>query len=83
MATAIMEAQLRDALNGDGELNARGAQAAARLPSGVAVERGPDVVCVWHWRAGLFELHVGGSGPVATVETVAEAVRQTRDLVSS
>ncbi len=82
MATAIMEAQLRDALNADRDLADRGARAVARQPSGVAVERGPSIAGVWHWRSGQFELHIGGSGPAATVGTVAEAVRLTREKVA-
>jgi hypothetical protein len=82
MATAIMEAQLRDALNVDRDLTARGAKAADRQPSGVAVERGPNVLGIWHWRRGQFELNVGGAGPVVTVETVAEAVRYTREQLA-
>jgi len=79
MATAIMEAQLRDALNADPHLSGRGAKAVDRHASGVAIERGPNVLGIWHWRRGQFELRVGGTGPVATVETVAEAVRTTRE----
>jgi|LNFM01.1.fsa_nt_gb hypothetical protein len=82
MATAIMEAQLRDALNADRDLTARGAKAAERQPSGVAIERGPNVLGIWHWRRGQFELTIGGSGPVVTVETVAEAVRYTRERLA-
>jgi hypothetical protein len=82
MATAIMEAQLRDGLNADRDLTARGAKAAERLPSGVAVERGPTVLGIWHWRRGQFELHVGGSGPIVSVATVAEAVRYTRERLA-
>ncbi len=83
MATAIMEAQLRDALNTDRDLTARGARAAERQPSGVAIERGQNVLGIWHWRGGQFELHVGRTGPVATVETVAEAVRYTREQLGT
>lgn len=82
MANAIMETQLRDALNADRDLTARGAKAVERQPSGVAIERGPDVLGIWHWRRGQFELHADGSGPIVTVATVAEAVRATRERLT-
>jgi hypothetical protein len=78
MATAIMEAQLRDALNADRDLAGRGAKASAQQPSGVAIERRGAVLGIWRWRGGLFELYIGSTGPVVAIETVAGAVRHTR-----
>ena len=79
MSAAIMEAQLRDALRADRPLAARGCRAEEQQPSGIAVERGGAVAGVWHWRNGAFELELTGPGPTVVLDTVAEAVRHTRD----
>jgi hypothetical protein len=80
MATAIMEAQFRDALNGDRDLAARGCVGVPRQPSGIAVERRGIAVGVWHWRNGRFEFAPAtSSDPPIGVDTVAEAVRHTRE----
>lgn len=79
MATAIMEARLRDALNADRDLAGHGVKSTVRQPSGVAVERGGTVLGIWRWRGGVFELYIGSTGPVVAIETVAEAVRHTRE----
>jgi hypothetical protein len=79
MSTAIMEAQLRAALDTDLELAKRGCRTRFRPPSGVAVEFKSTEAGVWHWKNGRFELLVDGKGPIVTVYTVAEAVRYTRE----
>jgi len=79
MAIEIMEAQLRAALDTDGRLIERGCRTRAHLPSGVGIERGAAEVGVWHWNNGQFKLYVEGRGPVVTVDTVAEAVRYSRE----
>jgi len=79
MAIEIMEAQLRAALDTDARLIERGCRTRAYHPSGVGIERGAVEVGVWHWSNGQFELYVDGNGPVVTVDTVAEAVRYTRE----
>lgn len=76
MSTAIMEAELRDALNADRTLAATGCHVEERRPSGIAIMRGSSTVGVWHWRGGAFELEA--SLPAST-DTVAAAVRYTRD----
>ena len=79
MSTAIMEAQLREALTSDPDLASRGWRGTPRQPGGVAVERAGTIAGLWRWRAGVFELSIGGSGAIVTFETVAEAVRHTRE----
>ncbi|MDX2155008.1 MAG: hypothetical protein SFW09_00745 [Hyphomicrobiaceae bacterium] len=82
MSTTIMEAQLKDALDRDRDLAARGCYAAITPPSGVVVERRGRMLATWHWRSGGFELHrPGTSDPVVKVETVAEALHRTREHV--
>jgi hypothetical protein len=82
MSTAIMEAQLRAALDTDLELAKRGCRTRFHHPSGVGVEFKSTEVGVWHWTNGRFELLVDGKGPVVSVDTVAEATRYTRESLS-
>ena len=79
MSAAIMEAQLRDALRADRRLAAQGWQAEERQAGGVAVGRAGIVAGVWHWRNGAFEVVTDRAGPGAALDTVAEAVKYTRD----
>ncbi|MGE0700047.1 MAG: hypothetical protein AB7O57_13205 [Hyphomicrobiaceae bacterium] len=83
MSTAIMDAQLRAAINADRVIATRGCRGEARQPNGVAVEQGASVKGIWYWRNGAFELFVGGDGPIVAVDTVAEAVRYSRDHLCS
>lgn len=79
MSTTIMEAHLCDAMNADPELLALGFVAARNAAaSGVIVSGRGGTAGVWHWRNGTFELEVAGAVIVA-LETVAEAVRYTRE----
>jgi len=82
MSTAIMEAQLRAALDTDIELAKRACRTRFHQPSGVGVEFKSTEVGVWHWKNGRFELFVENQGAIVTVETVAEAVRYTRESLS-
>ncbi|MEZ5815526.1 MAG: hypothetical protein R3D44_00405 [Hyphomicrobiaceae bacterium] len=79
MATAIMEGQLRAALEADRELGQRGCHVVPRRPNGVAIERGVAELGVWYWKNGQFELSIAGDHAVVRVDTVAEAVRHTRE----
>lgn len=79
MSTEIMEAQLRAALDTDARLIERACRTRFHQPSGVGVEFGSSEVGIWHWVNGRFELHVDDSGPAVAVDTVAEAVRYTRN----
>lgn len=82
MATAIMEGQLREVLNGDSILASRRCVARAGLTSGVEVECQGTVLGIWHWRNGVFEL-VGPDAPgeAVALETVAEALYYTRETL--
>ncbi|MGD9805168.1 MAG: hypothetical protein AB7E81_01190 [Hyphomicrobiaceae bacterium] len=79
MASAIMEARLRAAFLRDIALTDRGIATRFEDPSGVAVAFGQSEAGIWRWQNGQFELFVAGDGPVAAFDTVAEAVRYTRD----
>jgi hypothetical protein len=82
MATAIMEAQLRAALDTDIELAKRACRTRFLQPSGVGVEFRATEVGDWQWKNGQYELVVDGQGPIVRVDTVAEAVRYTRETLS-
>ena len=79
MSTAIMEGLLRDTLNGDRSLSARDCRAAEGRRGGVSVERAGVPRGTWHWRNGAFELDIGDDVAVVSVESVAEALRYTRE----
>lgn len=82
MATAIMEGQLREVLNGDRILVTRDCVARAVQPSGVEVDCRGVTMGVWRWRNGVFELaRTDGSGASVAVETVAEALYYTRETL--
>jgi hypothetical protein len=82
MANAIMEGQLRTAIDTDSELANRGCGTRLLQPSGLSVHFGAMEVGVWYWRNGRFELFVDGKGPVVALGTVAEALRYTRERLS-
>lgn len=79
MATEIMEAQLRAALDTDARFVEKACRTHFANPSGVAIECNASEIGIWHWTSGRFEFHVADSGPVMAVDTVAEAVRYTRE----
>jgi len=79
MATDIMEARLRTALDADRGLVKRGCSTRQLDPSGVGVSFGSAEAGAWFWANGMFELRSDGGTSVVTVETVAEAVRYTRE----
>ena len=79
MAIEIMEAQLRAALDTNARFVEKTCHTRFVDPSGVAIECGSNGVGIWHWTNGRFEFHVDGDGPVVAVDTVAEAVRYTRE----
>lgn len=79
MSAAIMEAELRDALRADRALAAQGWQVEERLPGGIAVERGGTVAGIWYWQNGVFEVVADRAAPGVAFDTVAEAVRYTRE----
>lgn len=81
MAIRIMESQLRAALNTDSHLVEYRVIALSLEPSGVAVEREGARVGSWNWSNGRFEFHAGRKTSIEAVETVAEAVRLTREKV--
>ncbi len=84
MSTAIMERQLLDGLSADSDL-ARKGYAATAGPAGsgvVVIERLGNVHGIWHWQNGVFVLTVAGAaGPAVEVETLAEAIRYTREVL--
>lgn len=83
MSTAIMERQLLDGLAADRVLASNGYTAGASpTGSGVIVERQGYVRGLWHWQNGAFVLTAPGShSPAVEVETLAEAIRYTRDVL--
>ena len=76
-AAGIMEDQLRAALVSDRRL-AGVREPRTRAEGGIAIERPGAREWLWRWIDGEFQLSIADS-PVVAVETVAEAVRYTRE----
>jgi hypothetical protein len=84
MSAVIMEGQLASRLRSDSVLSQRGCTAARAATGGVTIERRGHHLGVWHWRQGIFAYTPAGYGePTVEVETVAEAVRYTRERVTT
>ncbi len=81
MATAIMEGQLREVLNGDRILATRSCVAKSVQPSGVEVACRGLTMGIWHWRNGVFEFVLPDGSGVIDVETLAEALYYTRETL--
>jgi hypothetical protein len=80
MSTTIMEAELIEALSGDPALAYAGVSTVAAAPNGVRLLRHGVALAVWRWRNGVFELMLPTSDePVCTSETIAEALRHSRE----
>lgn len=80
MSTGIMERHLVRSLGVDAELSGKGCQAAIAPAGGVIVLRRGQVQGIWAWRNGAFVLERPGvDTPMVEVETIAEAVRHTRE----
>lgn len=82
MSTGIMEKQLLRGLNADSGFAATGCTAQIAPSGGVTLSRMGHVRAIWSWQSGAFVLTVPGSRkPRIEVETVAEAVRYSRETL--
>jgi hypothetical protein len=80
MSTTIMEAELIAALSGDPALAQAGIAIVAAAPNGVRLLRHGVALADWRWRNGVFELLLPDNDePVCTSETLAEALRHSRE----
>lgn len=84
MSTTIMEAELIESLRGDPALAHAGIDVVAASPSGVRLVRHGIPLAVWRWRNGVFELTPSTDDEtVYTSETLAEALRHSRELFAA
>lgn len=80
MSAIIMEAQLAKALAADATLGRLRVSATSSPGDGVAIAVRGTVVGVWRWRNGMFAFTPSeATRPAASLETIAEAVYETRE----
>lgn len=82
MSSSIMETQLIRALQIEPELARRSCTITADATAGVLISRGGRSRGVWAWEDGLFAFTPHGeTAPAVEVETVAEAVHYTLEVI--
>lgn len=82
MSTGIMERQLLRGLTADSGFMSTGCTAQIAPSGGVTLSRNGHVRATWTWQNGAFVLTASGSrSPRIEVETVAEAVRYSREQI--